>query len=532
MKNKLLSLFLLISALAPAQDQAEIGKIKARLRSARPDSSKVDLLYRLSKQYWSNNLDTALLLTNEALGLAQALDYTKGLGNAYNGLGVIHWYKGEYNTALQYNHKALIAREKTGDTIEIANSYNNIGLLYDDQGDFPNAMRYYLNALKLYEECNDLEGVAQEHNNIGLIFYNQRNYREALASLNKALPFRLSQDDKWGLSESYSNIGLCHYELKEYPGMLANYEKALQLRKAIGDRGGIAISQNNYGDYYKTMGRYEEALEAYTTALAINEEIGFKKSILNNHLSIGSVYELMDKHDEALRHLQKALADAEALNTKDYLAKVYAALSQFHSKKKDFGEAYKYHVLFQQTNDSLFNLSRTKDLTRLQMQFDFSKEQFADSLRFQQEKALGEIKLQRQEAFTYGGFAALAVVIFLLFLVYRNYDKQRIANEKLKETQEQLIRSEKLAAFGVLATRVAHEIQNPLNFVNNFAELNEELVQEIMAPGDEQEKLQAARLLLENCRKINQHGQRAKAIVDQLQEHIRTGTAHKFFEDE
>lgn len=120
---------------------------------------------------------------------------------------------------------------------------------------------------------------------------------------------------------------------------------------------------------------------------------------------------------------------------------------------------------------------------------------------------------------------------------YGQYKKKKKANAKLEiaykelsDTQEQLVRSEKMAAFGVMAGRLSHEILNPLNFVNNFSEMSREMLDEMKNPEnaiDIHEDLQA---LSENLLKINEHGKRATSIVKQLQEHTTKGTAHEFFE--
>jgi phosphoglycerate-specific signal transduction histidine kinase len=89
-----------------------------------------------------------------------------------------------------------------------------------------------------------------------------------------------------------------------------------------------------------------------------------------------------------------------------------------------------------------------------------------------------------------------------------------------------------MAAFGMMAKRMAHEIQNPLNFVNNFSELSKDLVEEIISSGNEEEKKEAAQDLMNNLEKINHHGNRASNIINQLQEHARSGTAQRFFEEE
>jgi signal transduction histidine kinase len=106
--------------------------------------------------------------------------------------------------------------------------------------------------------------------------------------------------------------------------------------------------------------------------------------------------------------------------------------------------------------------------------------------------------------------------------------EQRTA--ELKASQAQLIQSEKLASLGELTAGIAHEIQNPLNFVNNFAEVSAEMLDEMheeLEKGDTIEAIAIATDLKTNLEKINHHGQRASAIVKGMLEHSRASTGVK-----
>jgi signal transduction histidine kinase len=112
----------------------------------------------------------------------------------------------------------------------------------------------------------------------------------------------------------------------------------------------------------------------------------------------------------------------------------------------------------------------------------------------------------------------------------QSYESLQLALNKLRLTQEQLVQSEKMASLGELTAGIAHEIQNPLNFVNNFSEVNKELLAEMkdeIDKGNSEEVTAIANDVIANEEKILHHGKRADAIVKGMLQHSRTSSGQK-----
>jgi signal transduction histidine kinase len=151
------------------------------------------------------------------------------------------------------------------------------------------------------------------------------------------------------------------------------------------------------------------------------------------------------------------------------------------------------------------------------------KEKENNDLRIKQQKIIGIILIN----------AVLLALIFIVVVIRQIRAKNKAntelakAMEELKSTQEQLVQREKLASLGQLTAGIAHEIQNPLNFVNNFADLSIELLEEVKESDDIEEIKEIAGDLIQNLTKIHHHGKRADSIVKNMLQHSRDQKSEK-----
>ena len=547
--KKILLLFIITmyaqkQSLAQLQGQDRIDSLLGQLPKANEDTNKVKLLTDLSHTYYSINPDEGLQFGKQGLALAEKLDWKKGMANAGRTIAGNYGYgKSDYSTALKYSLQALQQFKEIGDKTGTAKILGDIGVVYWYQSDYPNALKYYFDALRINEELNNKGDIAATLCNIGIVYNSEKEYQKALDYIVKANKIDEESGNKTGIAANLGDIGELYRNLSNHSKALEYYIKSLKLYEELGDKNGIARNLGNIGIVYMEQKDYSKALEYYLQALSISEELELKVGIAMNLGSIGNTYLEISKDTSAGKHsllaLQKAkvYTDSAIIICKEIgdltnLSANYNRLSEIQmllGDNKSALESYKNYALFK---DSVFNMEKDKKLTETAMQYAFDKKEAA--ARAEQEK-----KDIRQRNIRNSFIAGAVVLLLLLLGLINRYRYKQKANkelaaayENLKNTQQQLVQSEKMAAFGAMATRMAHEIQNPLNFVNNFSEVSQDLVGEIISSGNEEEKKEAAQDLISNLEKINHHGNRAANIINQLQEHARAGTAQQFFEEE
>jgi signal transduction histidine kinase len=501
---------------ANAQDTLEIAELqKGRINAN--DNQLLNIYGKLGLIYSEANSDSAIFYGEKAVALSRKLKQPFYEAMLLTLTGYDHIAKGDYSIALSM----LLNASKLSDEDNITKNILPSDYIRKFISDYPDEVR--LRILKGYVL-----------NNLGVLYSQTGNKKLSKQVLldAKALVER-DRKDYFLLGGIYNNLAFVYLDYNDLDSAIYYQKMNLQ----IDDLGAIKLYQGSsltvLADFYSYQGQVDSSWKYFYKGIGIIKEKNVNKVALGQtYLSMAALYAEQENLDSAYWYAKEGAFILNGSGNTSLISYGYGMLSDVYGAMGIMDSAYYYLTLSNGIEDSLQRV-KMDNLHR------FYNDVFDEQARLKDKE--NRAVNQRNRVIILSsivGFLIMAAVALALKRLNRKVKQSNLLLNAtltdLRDAQALLVQSEKMASLGELTAGIAHEIQNPLNFVNNFSEVSKELMEELVEEVDkdnmDEVKLIANDVVM-NLEKIHHHGKRADDIVKGMLQHSRRSTGVKELTD-
>ncbi len=475
MKHLLLiaTILLCVNAFAQKRGQALIDSILAGLPEMKDDSNKVKALSTIARTYMMIDPKNEFSYAQQALQLAEKMNWKRGIANMHNDLGLMIGDTGNNTLAREHFEKSYEINREIDSKINQINNLNNIGRSYQRESNYSKATENFFKALTIAEEIKDDEKIALVGTNLTASFLTQEDYAKATTYAEMTLKHgeKANAPDQTG--KALMLLGVIKEQTKDTPSAKVYLEKSLKIYEDMDNKPQMAGVLTEMAVLY--AGDPKKGIALMQEAQKINDEIGpASLASITNTANLGKSYydlALQSRQPDQNIYLKKSeeyLLHAEALSKQtsnaEYLADVSLSLAELEERKGNYKAALTYHKTAMAINDSLFSQEKKNEIAGLEEKHHLAAKD--------NEIAISNLKLSNQRRTQIGLIVGLLLAGTIAGLLYWQSRNRKKTNTILMVLNNQLDEANKVKAkfFGILS----HDLRSPIANLIHFLHLQKD----------------------------------------------------------
>ena len=488
LKTSLILIFSFFCSLSSAQNKL-LDSLVAVQKKMPNDTNRANILLAISRMGREGNEALIKPYALEAIALTQQLGWKKGQCKAFYRYGNLLYPNFKLTAALENYKKAEALALEINDMPSLSICYYNISNTYIKLGQNSAALDYLFKSARLAEAQKDTVSQIETLNKIALTYYESGEFRKSIIESEKASTLnKVVKNSMFDLDILYC-IGNSYLGLNQFDEALIAYKKAAEIVDTTNseDNGIKSATFLNIGVVYERKKDYIKSLEYTQKALKYALIANNQTSICNAYVNIGGCYFFLKKYQLSLAPTRKAFVLAKKINNIILLKEATRGLSDAYENLGEKAKAFGYLKQYEIIRDTLINEDRRKEITQKIVAFELEKQKMTDSLVQADNQKIQNLKLSRQQTYTFGSLAALLLASLFgvsVWLGLRQTRKERLKSEALLLNILPAAVAEELKQTGTTKAKLFENVTilmtDFVNFTQTSEELNaEELVAEI-----------------------------------------------------
>ncbi|TGE26306.1 tetratricopeptide repeat-containing sensor histidine kinase [Hymenobacter metallicola] len=434
----------------------------------------------------------------------------------------------------QYFQKKLVYYRLQGAAENVAACYLVLGGSYRHMGDYNQAINHYLKAADLFKNF-DWMLYTNELMVAGSTYADWGNVDRALYYLRQAQDLE-TKHAVGGLRKFYTLAALSRLHLQKDHYTVAQQYADLALKAAwqdtVNGRLYVAYGCVDNANILLKTGQLTAALPLLQRAQYLADSMQLMISGRPGELQLDAAwaqyYASTHQYNNAEQYWLTAYQKATKAHLNGLRTKYLAQIIRHYSLRKQSARVQQYTQLYLALADSMSAAQGAYHVAQYEGE-RLEQAQSAQIANLRQVQAVQAVHLRKRNQLLGGAGLTLVILSGLGGLLYWQLRRNKRTLQQLRQTQNQLVASEKWAFVGELSAGIAHELQNPLSFMKKFAEVSTAMIdsmpQQTTTDGNLEQKILAG--LKQNLQEISQHGVRASSIIKDMLEHSRAGTGQR-----
>lgn len=405
--NSLMSLCIPAIAQVKTPQQKADSLVMAYENHPKDDSAKLVILKQVYKQFMKlKNFDKSEVYVNRTVALGNKINQKKYVADAYYNLGLFYHGFASYIKAEANYYKAIEVYAAMNNLDMVGGTYMNLGALYNNIPDYAKALEANQKAIPIYLELKSDGDLAACYINVAEIYQSLNQQVEAYNYLLKALKvFGAGNESNRGLAVVYGMLGSTFIQAtdteltklgvavnQKYNKALEYLTKGLRVGEDLKDESVLGPIQQDLGSVYEATGNKALALDSYLKAIEFTNKQDDKSYYATSLLALSDFYIKEKNYEKAKYLLIEALKIAKQKNLFEILRNTYQKLSDIEEKQGDFNQSLVYYRLYISFKDQIFNKEKENEITRRQLQLDFTIKEND----YQLKQKMTDVELQRQ----------------------------------------------------------------------------------------------------------------------------------------